>query len=154
MILNIVIIQVFHLALCRCLLTLSSFIKSILKQLTYSAMFCDGFASFQLSCESARGPYAVQPNTRLLGLNPGQPPQQLTTAFYRRTTESILTGCITVWFGNLIVQDHRLLHKTLKTAAKITGMELPQLYNICTTCCKRKAQNIIKNTSHPTHVLF
>lgn len=66
------------------------------------------------------------------------------------TIESVLTCCITVWFGYLTCQSawaYRLLQRTEKT-------ELPQLDKIYTTLCKRKTQNIIKNTSFPAHVLF
>ncbi len=53
-------------------------------------------------------------------------------SFYTCTVESILTGCITAWFGG----------------------ELPSLQDIYSRRCTRKAQRIIKNSSHPSHRLL
>ncbi len=74
--------------------------------------------------------------------------------FYQATIESILTGCILVWFGNTTAQDCKHLTKIVKTASKIIGTPLPLLQDIYTTRCKRKALNTTKDTSHPAHSLF
>ena len=74
--------------------------------------------------------------------------------FYRCTIESVLTGCITVWFGNVTVQDSKQLQRIVKRAAKIIGTELPQLHTIYNTRCKKKTENILKDSSHPAHSLF
>ena len=74
--------------------------------------------------------------------------------FYQCIIESVLTGCITVWYGNMTAQDCNRLQRTVKTAAKIIGIALPSLQNIYTTRCMKKAQNIIKDTSHPANTLF
>eukprot|EP00061_Rhincodon_typus_P007392 g29048.t1 len=42
------------------------------------------------------------------------------TNFYRCTTESILSGCITDSYGNCSVQDHKKLQKVVCTAQTIT----------------------------------
>ncbi len=46
------------------------------------------------------------------------PPPILTT-FYRGTIESVLTSCITVWYGNCSAADRKTLQWTVNTAAKI-----------------------------------
>ncbi len=46
------------------------------------------------------------------------PPHILTT-FYRGTIESVLTTCITVWYGNCSAADRKTLQRTVNTAAKI-----------------------------------
>ncbi len=48
------------------------------------------------------------------------PPPILTT-FYRGTIESVLTSCITVWYGNCSAADRKTLQRTVNTAAKIIG---------------------------------
>ncbi len=52
------------------------------------------------------------------------PPPILTT-FYRGTIESVLTSCITVWYGNCRAADRKTLQQTVNTAAKIIGALLP-----------------------------
>ncbi len=48
------------------------------------------------------------------------PPPILIT-FYRGTIESVLTTCITVWYGNCSAADRKTLQRTVNTAAKIIG---------------------------------
>ena len=60
--------------------------------------------------------------------------------FYRCTIESILSGCITAWYGNC--------------TTCITGGTLPALQDTYSTRCHRKAKNIIKDSNHPSHGLF
>ncbi len=54
------------------------------------------------------------------------PPPILTT-FYRGTIESVLTSCITVWYGNCCAADRKTLQRTVNTAAKIIGAPLPSI---------------------------
>ncbi|KAK1790116.1 hypothetical protein P4O66_013951, partial [Electrophorus voltai] len=67
---------------------------------------------------------------------PPQIPKRLQTAakvlrnFYTCTIESILTGNITVWFGNSTKQDRRALQRVVCSAECITHMELPDLQTI------------------------
>lgn len=58
--------------------------------------------------------------------------------FYCRTTESILSDCITVWHGSCS-----------SSFLFITGNKFPALQDIYQTCCLRKAHNIIKIRTHP-----
>ncbi len=45
------------------------------------------------------------------------PPPILTT-FYRGTIESVLTSCITVWYGNCSAADRKTLQRTVNTAQR------------------------------------
>ncbi len=75
-------------------------------------------------------------------------------SFYTCTVESILTGCITAWFGNSTAGNRRALQRVVRTARHIVGGELPSLQDIYTRRCTRKAQRIIKDSSHPSHRLL
>ncbi len=43
------------------------------------------------------------------------------------TVESILTGCITAWFGNSTAGNRKALQRVVRTARHIIGGELPSL---------------------------
>ncbi len=74
---------------------------------------------------------------RKFGMSPS-----ILRSFYTCTVESILTGCITAWFG----KQHRW--QPQKPDAFVGG-ELPSLQDIYTRRCIRKARRIIKDSSHP-----
>ncbi len=65
------------------------------------------------------------------------PPPILAT-FYRGTIESVLTSCITVWYGNCSAADRKTLQRTVNTAAKIIGAPLPSILDIFLTRCSSK----------------
>ncbi|KAK2899377.1 hypothetical protein Q8A73_012506 [Channa argus] len=46
-------------------------------------------------------------------------PPPILTMFYRGTIESILSSCITAWFGNCTVSDRKTLQRIVRTAEKI-----------------------------------
>ncbi len=75
-------------------------------------------------------------------------------SFYTCTVESILTGCITAWYGNSTAGNRRALQRVVRTARHIVGGELPSLQDIYTRRCTRKARRIIKDSSHPSHRLL
>ncbi len=75
-------------------------------------------------------------------------------SFYTCTVESILTGCITAWFGNSTAGNRKALQRVVRTARHIVGGELPSLQDIYTRWCIRKAWRIIKDSSHPSHSLL
>ncbi len=75
-------------------------------------------------------------------------------SFYTCTVESILTGCITAWFGNSTAGNRKALQRVVRTARHIVGGELPSLQDIYTRRCIRKARRIIKDSSHPSHRLL
>ncbi len=76
------------------------------------------------------------------------PPPILTT-FYRGTIESVLTSCITVWYGNCSAADRKTLQRTVNTAAKIIGAPLPSILDIFLARCSSKTNSIVKDP-HPT----
>ncbi len=75
-------------------------------------------------------------------------------SFYTCTVESILTGCITAWFGNSTAGNCKALQRVVRTARHIVGGELPSLQDIYTRRCTRKARRIINDSSHPSHRLL
>ncbi|KAK3571042.1 hypothetical protein QTP86_001294 [Hemibagrus guttatus] len=81
------------------------------------------------------------------------PPPILTT-FYRGTIESILSSCITAWFGNCTVSDRKTLQRIVRTAEKIIRVSLPSITDIYSTRCIRKANSIVDDPTHPSHTLF
>ncbi|KAK1787477.1 hypothetical protein P4O66_002953 [Electrophorus voltai] len=81
-------------------------------------------------------------------------PSPILTTFYRGTVESILSSCIITWFGNCTAFDHKTLQRIVRTAEKIIWVSLPSITNIYITRCIRKASNIVKDPTHPSHELF
>ncbi|KAK3527713.1 hypothetical protein QTP86_000381 [Hemibagrus guttatus] len=73
--------------------------------------------------------------------------------FYRGTIESVLSSCITAWFGNCTVLDRKTLQRIVKTE-KIIGVSLPSITDMYTTRCIRKANSIVDDPTHPSHTLF
>ncbi|KAK1784319.1 hypothetical protein P4O66_003521 [Electrophorus voltai] len=69
--------------------------------------------------------------------------------FYTCTIESILTGNITVWFGNSTKQDRQALQRVARSAERITHSELPDLQTIYYKRCQTKARKIVKDPTHP-----
>ncbi len=86
---------------------------------------------------------------RKFGMSPS-----ILRSFYSCTVESILTGCITAWFGNSTAGNRKALQTVVRTARHIVGGELPSLQDIYTRWCIRKARRIINDSSHPSHRLF
>uniref|UniRef100_A0A3B1JF03 Reverse transcriptase domain-containing protein n=1 Tax=Astyanax mexicanus TaxID=7994 RepID=A0A3B1JF03_ASTMX len=81
-------------------------------------------------------------------------PPPILTIFYRGTVESILSTCITVWFGNCNTSDRKTLQRIVRTAEKIIGVSLPSITEIYTTRCIRQATSIVDDHTHPSHGLF
>ena len=81
-------------------------------------------------------------------------PSPILTTFYRGTIESILSSCITVWFGNCTVSDRKTLQRIVRTAEKIIGVSLPSITDIYTSRCIRKATSIVADPTHSSHTLF
>ncbi|KAK3528902.1 hypothetical protein QTP70_012084 [Hemibagrus guttatus] len=67
-------------------------------------------------------------------------PPPILTMFYRGTIESILSSCITAWFGNCTVSDHKTLQCIVRTAEKIIGVSLPSITDMPSTPRTRPAQ--------------
>ncbi|KAK6304897.1 hypothetical protein J4Q44_G00254830 [Coregonus suidteri] len=79
---------------------------------------------------------------------------QILKKLYSCTIESILTGCITAWYGNCLASDRKALQRVVRTAQYITGAKLPAIQDLYTRRCQRKALKIVKDSSHPSHRLF
>ncbi len=73
---------------------------------------------------------------------------------YRGTFESVLTSCITVWYGNCSAADRKTLQRTVNIAAKIIGTPLSSILDIFIARCSSKANSIVKEPTHTSHSLF
>ncbi len=74
--------------------------------------------------------------------------------FYSGAIESVLTPCISVWYGNGSNQDCKALQRVVRLAERFSGSALPSLQYIYLKRCKSRAAKIIKNTNHPGNCLF
>ncbi|KAK2899349.1 hypothetical protein Q8A73_012478 [Channa argus] len=74
--------------------------------------------------------------------------------FYRCAIESILTNCVTVWYGSCTVAERKALQRVVKTAQRITGTTLPAMDDVQRKRCLCRAHNIYKDSSHPAHRLI
>ncbi len=86
---------------------------------------------------------------RKFGMSPS-----ILRSFYYCTVESILTGCITAWFGNSTAGNRKSLQRVIRTAHHIVGGELPSLQDIYTRRSTSKARRIIMDSSLPSHRLL
>ena len=75
-------------------------------------------------------------------------------AFYRGTTESILTGCFTAWYGSCTDRNRKALQRVVRTAERISGCDLPSIQALYDERCISKARGIMKDPTHPNHKLF
>ena len=87
-------------------------------------------------------------------LRKAQLPPPILTTFYRGTIESILTSCISVWYGSCTAADRKALQRVVKAAAKITGTSLTSIEDIAHSRCLSKAKKIIADPTHPDKSLF
>uniref|UniRef100_A0A8C1N2R2 Reverse transcriptase domain-containing protein n=1 Tax=Cyprinus carpio TaxID=7962 RepID=A0A8C1N2R2_CYPCA len=74
--------------------------------------------------------------------------------FYRGTIESILTSCITVWYGACNASCRKTLQRIVRAAEKIIGVSLPSLQEIYRIRLTRKALCIAGDPIHPSHSFF
>ncbi len=66
--------------------------------------------------------------------------------FYSGAIESVLTQCISVWYGNISNQDCKALQRV---EVCIPGSALPSLQDIYLKRCKSRAAKIFKKSNHP-----
>ncbi len=81
-------------------------------------------------------------------------PAPIVCTFYRGTIESILTSCITVWYGACNASCRKSLQRIVRAAEKIVGVSLPSLQDIYSTRLTRKALCIAGDPTHLTHSFF
>jgi hypothetical protein len=74
---------------------------------------------------------------RRLGMGP-----QILKRFYNCTIESILTDCITAWYGNCSASDRKALQRVVCMAQYITVGKLPAIQD--TRRCQRKDPKIAR----------
>ena len=79
---------------------------------------------------------------------------KLLLAFYRSTIESLLTYCVSTWYGSCTEADRARLQRTVKAVQGIVGCPLPSLMDIYSSRCLSRARNITKDSSHPGSQLF
>ncbi len=59
--------------------------------------------------------------------------------FYSGAIESVLTQCISVWYGNATNQDCKALQRVVRLAERISGSALPSLQDIYFKRCKKQS---------------
>ncbi len=70
--------------------------------------------------------------------------------FYSGAVESVLTQCISVWYGNSSNQDCKALQRVVRLAERISGSALPSSLQVTyLKHCKSRAAKIIKDSTHP-----
>ncbi len=75
--------------------------------------------------------------------------------FYSGAIESVLTQCISVWYGNATNQDCKALQRVVHLAERISGTALTSQQDIYLKRCKSRAAKIIKDSNHPgKHLLI
>jgi hypothetical protein len=79
---------------------------------------------------------------------------QILKKFYSCTIESILTGCITAWYGNCSASDRKELQRVVRTAQYITRAKFPAIQGLRTRQGQRRELKMAKDSSHPSHRLF
>ena len=71
--------------------------------------------------------------------------QKVLRAFYRGTTENILTGCFTAWYGSCTELNRKAMQRVVRTAERISGCDLPSIQALYDERCVNKAQGIMKD---------
>ena len=72
--------------------------------------------------------------------------------FYRSIIESVLT--MKVWFGNMTYDDWNSLSRVIRTARRLTGVDLPDLREIVYCPVKSRFRKLIADPSHPACMFF
>eukprot|EP00745_Piridium_sociabile_P021190 TRINITY_DN32588_c0_g1_i7.p1 TRINITY_DN32588_c0_g1~~TRINITY_DN32588_c0_g1_i7.p1 ORF type:complete len:124 (-),score=15.51 TRINITY_DN32588_c0_g1_i7:72-443(-) len=80
--------------------------------------------------------------------------QKIMIQFYRSIIESVLTFSISTWYGGTSQQEKNDLQRTVTTASKIIGCELPSLDTVYEQRVLHRARSIVKDESHPARHLF
>ncbi len=81
-------------------------------------------------------------------------PSPILSTVYKGIIESILTSCISVWSGDCKASDWRSVQRVVRTAENIIGSSLPSIQDLAHNRCLSRAQNIVKDPTHPHYGLF
>ena len=76
------------------------------------------------------------------------------TTFYRGAVESLLTYAISTWFPSCSAADKKALQRVVRSAEKVTGASLPSVQDMFQCRCRKRAQNIVRDPSHPLNSFF
>ncbi len=116
--------------------------ESALSACSSDHQWCDRGESEQHQvpgCTHHRGPLLDQQTLQALAkkaqqrlyflhkLRRARAPAPIMCTFYRGTIESILTSCITVWYGACNTSFRKSLQRIVRAAEKIVGVSLPSL---------------------------
>jgi len=75
-------------------------------------------------------------------------------AFYICVVESVLTSCLTVWYGSLTVAEKEALQRVMKATQRTFDFSLPPIGDVYTIRCRERALTILHDLTHPSHELF
>ncbi len=117
---------------------------NISEDLTWTAHF-----KTQVKCGKARQRLYHLRQLRKFRVSPA-----ILKTFYSGAIESVLTQCISVWYGNVSNQDCNALQRVVRLAERISGSALPSLQDIYLKRCNSRAVKIIKDSNHPSNRLF
>lgn len=70
---------------------------------------------------------------------------QILLHFYCCVTENFLTRSLTVWFGNLIVKEHKSLNRVVCLASKMTFVTLSALQTLYSCRLVSRALSIVRD---------
>ncbi|KAK3521482.1 hypothetical protein QTP70_006831 [Hemibagrus guttatus] len=111
---------------CHCLLFIDESSVEIIKSTKFLGVHLVENVTLSLNTSSI-SKKAQQHLYFLQRLRKAHLPPPILTMFYRGTIESILSSCITAWFGNCTVSDRKTLQRIVSTAEKIIGVSLPSI---------------------------
>lgn len=101
---------------------------------------------------STMAPCQKRPRKHLYFLRKAQLQPHILTTFYRGTIKSILSSCITAWFGNCTVSDRKTLQRIVRTAKKIVGVTFLSDGHLQHTLHQKKP-SALWLTTHTPHTL-
>ena len=81
-------------------------------------------------------------------------PLKIVLVFYRSSIKSLLTYCVSTWYGSCTEADRVRFQRAVKAAQRIVGCPLSSLIDIYSNRCLSRARNITKDSSNPTSQLF
>ncbi|KAK6314528.1 hypothetical protein J4Q44_G00159870 [Coregonus suidteri] len=95
---------------------------------------CGSFHLQRIGKRTNHGEYPVIATSPTLKITfgPTEDPGLILKKLYGCTIESILTGCITAWYGNCSASDRKALQRVVCTAQYITGAKLPAIQDLYT----------------------
>ena len=76
------------------------------------------------------------------------------TMFYRSIVESVLSFCISCWYGNATLSDRKKLNKIVKCAQRLGCIDIKNVNVIYENAVASKLCKIMKNESHPLNTCF